>query len=164
MTKLLHQAEGAASGGCPRPDETTTGARRSLAARFRGAGIETASLDARLLVEGAVGDDSASVDPLAPLAIATLDIIEGYAARRLAGEPVWRILGEREFWSLPFLLSPATLEPRPDSETIVEAALAVLGERRHEPIAILDIGTGTGCLLVALLSECGQARGLGIDI
>lgn len=86
-----------------------------------------------------------------------------YAERRLKGEPVWRILGEREFWGLPFTLSPATLEPRPDSETLVEAALGLLGPRRSQPLSILDLGTGTGCLLVALLNECPQARGLGVD-
>jgi len=143
---------------------TVIDARRNLAARFRDAGIETATLDARYLAEGAVAERSATIDPLAPLDAAMLERFEDYARRRLAGEPVWRILGEREFWSLPFRLSPATLEPRPDSESIVEAALAHLGERRNGPIAILDLGTGTGCLLVALLSECRQARGLGIDI
>lgn len=142
---------------------TMIDARRSVAARFREAGIETAAMDARILVEGALGENS-HIDPLKPVDVTTLARLEGFATRRLAGEPAWRILGEREFWSLPFRLSPATLEPRPDSETIVEAALEALGERRREPIAILDLGTGTGCLLIALLSECGQARGLGVDI
>lgn len=143
---------------------TATSARRSLAARFRQAGIETASLDARLLVEGGLGEAAAAADPLMQLEAATLARLEGYAQRRLAGEPVWRILGEREFWSLTFTLSPDTLEPRPDSETIVEAALKQLGSRRDERVSILDLGTGSGCLLIALLSECPQARGLGIDI
>jgi release factor glutamine methyltransferase len=148
----------------PADPKTIIGARRKLAARFRDAGSQTAALDARYLVEGTVAETPSALDPLAPLDPATLARLDDYATRRLAGEPVWRILGEREFWSLPFKLSPATLEPRPDSETIVEAALAQLGERRHEPVAILDLGTGTGCLLVALLSECRRAHGLGIDI
>lgn len=84
--------------------------------------------------------------------------------RRLAGEPFWRILGEREFWGLPFRLSPATLEPRPDSETLIAAALDQLGTRRRDPLRILDLGTGTGCLLVTLLSECRAASGIGIDL
>ncbi|WP_092169989.1 peptide chain release factor N(5)-glutamine methyltransferase [Bosea sp. OK403] len=138
-------------------------ARRNLAARLRGAGVETAALDARILVEVAMGEN-ADLDPLQPLDVAMLGRLDGFATRRLAGEPVWRILGEREFWSLPFRLSPATLEPRPDSETIVEAALGVLAERRDQAISILDLGTGTGCLLVALLSECKAARGVGIDL
>ncbi|MDR6873699.1 release factor glutamine methyltransferase [Bosea sp. BE125] len=138
-------------------------ARRNLAARLRAAGVETAALDARILVEAAMGEN-ADLDPLEPLDGAMLGRLDGFATRRLAGEPVWRILGEREFWSLPFRLSPATLEPRPDSETIVEAALGVLAERRDQAISILDLGTGTGCLLVALLSECKAARGVGVDL
>jgi release factor glutamine methyltransferase len=138
-------------------------ARRNLAARLRAAGVETAALDARILVAAAMGEN-ADLDPLEPLDGAMLGRLDGFATRRLAGEPVWRILGEREFWSLPFRLSPATLEPRPDSETIVEAALSVLAKRRDQAISILDLGTGTGCLLVALLSECKAARGLGVDL
>lgn len=89
---------------------------------------------------------------------------EDAAARRLAGEPLWRVMGEREFWGLPFRLSSETLEPRPDSETLIEAALETLGPRRHDPLAILDLGTGTGCLLIAMLHECPAARGVGIDL
>ena len=99
--------------------------------------------------------DALSADVLATIA--------AYAERRLRGEPVWRILGEREFWGLPFALSSGTLEPRPDSETIVEAALALIGPRRDEALSILDLGTGTGCLLIALLSECPNAEGVGVD-
>jgi release factor glutamine methyltransferase len=141
---------------------TLTQARRRLAARLREAGGENSSLDARLLVEAAANEASADAsDRLSQAAAARL---AEFAERRLAGEPVWRILGEREFWSLPFKLSPATLEPRPDSETLVEAALEVLADRRQEPLAILDLGTGTGCLLIAVLSECRNATGLGIDL
>lgn len=86
-----------------------------------------------------------------------------FAARRIKGEPVWRILGEREFWGLPFALSSETLEPRPDSETLIEAALGHLGPKRAGPLSLLDLGTGTGCLLIALLSECPLAEGLGVD-
>jgi release factor glutamine methyltransferase len=98
------------------------------------------------------------------LPAAALGRLEGFSARRLAGVPVWRILGEREFWGLPFSLSPATLEPRPDSETLVEAALTALAGRREEELSLLDLGTGTGCLLLALISELPKARGLGIDL
>lgn len=73
-----------------------------------------------------------------------------------------RILGVREFWSLEFLLSDATLDPRPDTETVVEAALALVGDRAAA-LKVLDLGTGTGCLLVALLHELPNAWGLGVD-
>ncbi len=84
--------------------------------------------------------------------------------RRANGEPVGRITGQRDFWGLTFQLSPDTLEPRDDSETIIEEALSLLGPRRHTAITVLDLGTGTGCLLVALLTELGAAHGTGIDI
>ena len=136
--------------------------RRLLARTLTRAGNGTAGLDARLLIEGSLATENPEPDmTLPPEALARL---RGFAKRRLAGEPVWRILGEREFWSLRFRLSPATLEPRPDSETIVEAALAELKGRRDEPLSLLDLGTGTGCLLIALLSELPRARGLGIDL
>lgn len=133
-----------------------------MAARLREGGDEGAALDARLLMEGVVGERDP--DPFAKLDADAEARLEAFAARRLAGEPVWRILGEREFWGLPFRLSAATLEPRPDSETLVEAVIAHLGGRRHEPLAVLDLGTGTGCLLIAVLSEYPMATGLGIDL
>lgn len=141
---------------------TVREARRLLAQRLLRAGSASPGLDARLLIEGSVGVENADPDLL--LSAEALTRLEGFAARRIGGEPVWRILGEREFWGLPFRLSPATLEPRPDSETIVETALAQFAGRREEELKLLDLGTGTGCLLIALLSELLQARGLGIDL
>lgn len=141
---------------------TVREARRLVAQSLMRAGSASPGLDARLLVEGSLGVESA--DPDLILTAQALARLDDFAARRVAGEPVWRILGEREFWGLPFRLSPATLEPRPDSETIVETALARLAERREENLQLLDLGTGTGCLLIALLSELPQARGLGIDL
>ena len=141
---------------------TVREARRLLAQRLMRSGSTSPGLDARLLVDGSLGIENADPDlPLTPEALARLD---DFAARRAAGEPVWRILGEREFWGLPFRLSRATLEPRPDSETIVEAALAQFAGRREEQLKLLDLGTGTGCLLIALLSELPRARGVGIDL
>jgi release factor glutamine methyltransferase len=134
--------------------------------RLRAAAVPEAEADARLLVEAATG--LAPIDILtspgaevAPDQIALLlDLLE----RRGAGEPVGRILGRRDFWGMTFRLSPATLEPRPDSETLVIAALEHLGPRRSEPLRIADLGTGTGCLLAALLTECPNATGLGVDL
>ena len=141
---------------------TVREARRLLAQSLMRAGSTSPGLDARLLVEGSLGVENADPDMVLPADAQAR--LEGFTARRVAGEPVWRILGEREFWGLPFRLSPATLEPRPDSETIVEAALAQFAGRREENLQLLDLGTGTGCLLIALLSELPQARGLGIDL
>ena len=96
---------------------------------------------------------------LGPAGAARLD---DYVSRRLAREPVARILGEREFWGLRFELSPETLVPRPDTETVVRAALGA-GPRPCRRAGILDLGTGSGCMLVALLHELPNAYGLGID-
>jgi release factor glutamine methyltransferase len=83
-------------------------------------------------------------------------------ARREAREPLALILGHREFWSLDFAVSPATLIPRPESETLIEAAIAAFA-RREPPRRVLDLGTGTGCLLLAALSEFTAAFGIGVD-
>lgn len=84
-------------------------------------------------------------------------------ARRIRREPMAYILGEREFWGLPFKVSPAVLVPRPDSETVVEAALALLADR-DRPWRILDLGLGSGCLLLTLLHELPAARGVGLEL
>lgn len=141
---------------------TIADTRRELADRLREGGSESAALEARVLIEGVVGERDP--DPFGELDADARARVEDFATRRLAGEPVFRIIGEREFWGLPFSLSAATLEPRPDSETLVEAALDRLGDRRQDAISILDLGTGTGCLLISLLSECPAATGLGIDL
>ena len=92
--------------------------------------------------------------------------LEEFARRRLAGEPVARILGEKEFWGLPLQLSSATLVPRPDTETVVELALELLraGGGLDRPLRIADLGTGSGAILLALLSELPAAQGFGTDI
>ncbi len=129
--------------------------------RLTEAGLENAFLEGKWLVEHVAGSAHDDSDSLTGDAAKLLDEC---LERRLAGVPLWRVIGEREFWGLPFRLSAATLEPRPDSETLIEAVLQHLGGRRSEPLAVLDLGTGTGCLLIALLSECTAAAGLGIDL
>jgi len=133
--------------------------------RLAVAGVETPGLDARFLVEGALGLSPAEIrlNPTRVVSDAERARIEAFAARRVAREPVGRILGRRDFWTLELSLSPATLEPRPDSETVIEATLAALPDR-NAPLRLLDLGTGTGCLLLALLAELPNATGLGIDI
>ena len=90
--------------------------------------------------------------------------VQDVAGRRAEGEPLSRIVGKREFWGLSFGITPNVLDPRPETETIVEAALSILGGRRDEPLRILDLGVGSGALLCALLTEFGAARGIGVDI
>jgi len=136
----------------------------SAAGRLRAVGLDGARRDARLLLAAALALDPAAIlaRPERTLTKAEQDRIAALIARRARGEPVSRILGRREFWSLDFAVTADTLDPRPDSETLVGAVLACLPDRAA-PLDILDLGTGTGCLLLALLSELPAARGLGID-
>lgn len=133
--------------------------------RLAAAGVEEPRRDARLLVCRLLGGGPELLlgRPERELSDAETRRIEAAVARRAAREPLSRILGEREFWSLPFALNAATLDPRADSETLVAAVLAQVSDRRA-PLRLLDLGTGTGCLLLALLSELPQAEGCGIDL
>jgi release factor glutamine methyltransferase len=131
--------------------------RKAIALALKRAGVADFTFEARILIEDLAGGG----DRLDEAAAARLN---DALARRLAGEPLWRVLGAREFWGLNFTLSPGTLEPRPDSETLIEAALIHLAQRRHETLRMLDLGTGTGCLLIASLREFPEASGLGIDL
>lgn len=133
--------------------------------KLRAAGVETAEGDARLLVAQALGLDRGGLTLARErlLTAAETRAIDALVDRRAAREPVSRILGRREFWSLSFELGPDTLDPRPDSETLVEAALAAC-PRRDGAYRVLDIGTGSGCLLIAFLSERSAAVGVGTDI
>ena len=154
------------SPGAKPAGQTVEAARRALDARFKSAGIDSAELDARLFVGAALGLDLTGLITAANRTL-TLDEsnrLEAFAARRLNGEPVARILGHKEFWGLPFRLSAATLVPRPDTETIVERALEILRASRERALRVVDLGTGTGAILLALLHELPKAFGVGTDI
>ena len=148
--------------------QTVETARRALAARFRDAGLNSPELDARILVGAALGLDLTGVIAAAAqvLTAEQAELLQDFTRRRTAGEPVARIVGVKEFWGLPLRLSPATLVPRPDTETLVEAALEILrrGSNGDCPLRIADLGTGSGAILLALLSELPNASGVGTDI
>ena len=138
---------------------------RGAAARLGAAGLASPRLDARVLIAHALGiaPDDVLLRPDRSISRHEARAIDRLVARRLEREPVSRIVRRREFWSLPFRVGAATLDPRPDSETVVSAVLAAL-PARERPLRLLDLGTGTGCLLLALLSELPNARGLGVDV
>lgn len=143
---------------------TVEAAQRLLAAALNDADIDTPNLDARLLLEGVLSCDATDLarDPARIVNDEEAAQLADYAAQRLAHKPVSRILGRREFYGRDFTINERVLDPRPDSETLIEAALV------HLPPAgaarILDLGTGSGCLLLTLLAERDTAHGVGADV
>jgi release factor glutamine methyltransferase len=152
----------------PASSVTLSALLREARRRLADAGTGNASLDARLLVEHfsgttrtqAISEPDRAIDP------ATVAAIEAALARRIAGEPVHRILGFRDFYGLRLALSPETLEPRPDTETLVDAVLPFVRRTvaAKGRCAILDLGTGTGAIALALLSAVPEAMATGVDI
>ena len=146
---------------------TIAEARRAWAAKFRACGLDSPELDARLLIGHALSLDHAG---LAAASARKLDAAEESAIavltqRRLVGEPVARIVGTKEFWGLNLIIDAATLVPRPETETVVEAVLAALAQRGAptRSLRIADLGTGCGAILLALLTELPHAFGIGTD-
>ncbi|HEU6440747.1 MAG TPA: protein-(glutamine-N5) methyltransferase, release factor-specific, partial [Microvirga sp.] len=137
---------------------TRAQALKDLRQSLTEAGFESAALDARLLLLSVLDVPASALitHPDVPLTAEEAERLGAATRRRLAHEPVARIVGEREFWGLPFALSPDTLVPRPDTETVVETALDLLPDRQA-PLLMADFGTGSGCLLVALLHELPHA-------
>lgn len=137
---------------------------RSVRDRFRDAGLETPELDARLLVSAALDLPVSALvlRDTEPAGEAACAMAQAYAARRVDGMPVGRILGERDFYGRSFLLNDAMLEPRPDTETLIEAVLARSGA--DEPLTVCDIGTGSGAIAVTLLAERPGCRAVAVDL
>jgi release factor glutamine methyltransferase len=142
-------------------------AQRQLARKFRERGLDAPGLDARIILGHALGLDRTTLTAHSDRVLTPEEaagIVE-LSARRLEREPIARILGRKEFWGLPFKVNADTLVPRPETETVVEATLASLdGSRKARGLSIVDLGTGSGALLLALLSEIEGAFGVGTDI
>ncbi len=140
---------------------------RDISGRLARAGVDAPRLDARLLINAALaesgGGGTVPSRSARPLAAGEERFLYDLAGRRERREPMAQILGTREFWSLPFRVTADVLTPRPDSETLVEAVLDWVSGK-CTPLKLLDLGTGSGCLLLALLSELPRATGIGVDI
>ncbi len=136
-----------------------TQVRRQLEA----AGVETPVFDARLLLEAGAGVKRLDIltDPRRELSETQVSAVEALAARRAEREPVSQILGRKEFWTFELAVSSSVLTPRPETELVVQAGLDMLGP--DKPARVLDLGVGSGAILLAILSERPQARGLGVD-
>ncbi|WP_424363227.1 peptide chain release factor N(5)-glutamine methyltransferase [Methylocystis parvus] len=151
------------------PEHTTSRAQAiaEVAAYLVASGVapEEAQDDSRALLRAAAGLTrlQLAMSPQAPLAESEADRLSRYAARRAAREPVSRILGERGFWTLDLVVAPNVLDPRADTEALVETTLALI-EKRDAPLEILDLGCGSGAILCALLSELPRARGVAVDL
>jgi release factor glutamine methyltransferase len=148
------------------PDESQTRACARLARFLAGCGVEDAERDARMLLLAATGRTRAqlTLEPDAPLGAGAARRLCAFAARRAAREPVTRILGARGFWTVDLEVAPDVLDPRPDTETVVALALRLVASRWDRPLAILDLGAGSGAILCALLAELPAARGVAVDL
>ncbi|CAB4325661.1 MULTISPECIES: peptide chain release factor N(5)-glutamine methyltransferase [unclassified Brucella] len=137
-------------------------------AKLRAAGGETPDLDARLLIEWATGATRLDLvsQPEKLIGSAEAEKLRAALERRAGGEPVHRIMGQREFYGLPFRLSAQTLEPRPDTEALVELVIPVLEQliARHGMAEVLDMGTGTGAIIISLLHRFEHMHGIGVDV
>jgi release factor glutamine methyltransferase len=140
-------------------------AQRAIARSLAAGGIESPHADARILLCAALGIDHTKLlsDPACPIG-GCAAILESFVARRLKGEPVSRITGQRDFWRSHFKISPAVFDPRPATEALVEAALDYAALFSRENWRILDLGTGSGAILCSLLQYLPGSRGIGVDI
>lgn len=151
----------------PTLDHTTRAAALELVAEFlERQGVEEPRRDARalLLAAGELSPADLLLEPAAPLSAEAGSRLSAYAERRAAREPVSRVIGARGFWKHDLLVAPGVLDPRPDTETLIESALEQLGERRMDALSILDLGVGSGAIVCALLYEFPNARALAVDL
>ena len=145
---------------------TRAQALAALTKRLDAVGIDTAADDARLLFQAATGLSRLEfvTCPEALMAPDHLETLEAFAIRRMRDEPTSRIIGHRGFWSIDLLVAKEVLDPRPDTEVVIEATLAVARNRRSETLSILDLGSGSGAISCALLSELPNAQVLAVDL
>lgn len=159
-------AAGAAAAQKPGMTAPTTlvQAWKAAQARLKDAGVDSPVIDARLLLEAAADVSRTDIlaDPYRALTAEQADRYNAWVERRLGREPVARILGRKGFWKILLNLTPDVLVPRPDTEAVVETALAAFPE--GPPFTVLDIGVGSGAILLAILAERSAARGLGTDV
>lgn len=143
---------------------TITNAWKAAQARLKGAGVETSALDARLLLERAFGVTRAQIlaDPHAAASDDALARLDNLLARREAREPLAYILGRAHFWSFELAVTPAVLTPRPDTETVVSAALERIAP--DKPARVLDLGVGSGAIVLAILAERPNATAVAVDV
>jgi len=146
------------------PEMPRESVQRAIALRFSGTGIEQPYADARILLCAALGIDHAELirDPNCPIG-QRAPTLESFVARRLKGEPVSRIIGERDFWRSHFKISPAVFDPRPATEALVEAVLDHAALFPRDYWKILDLGTGSGAILCSLLQHLPGSCGVGVD-
>ena len=144
--------------------ETLVSAWTGAKARLKAAGVEGPVIDARLLVEAAAGATRTDIiaDPRRPLTPDQQATLEAYLVRREARQPISHILGVKGFWKIMLRVTPDVLTPRPDSETVLDVVLPAFPETAR--FSLLDLGVGSGALLLAILAERPGARGLGVDV
>ena len=144
--------------------DTLVATWKAAQARLKAARIDSPAIDARLLLEAATGANRVDIltDPYRPVTPKQRDQLDGWIERRLKREPVSRILGRKAFWKIMLNVTPDVLSPRPDTETLLDIAL--LAFEPHHAFSIIDLGTGSGAILLALLADRAGATGVGTDV
>ena len=146
------------------PSPTLVSAWKAAQAQLKAARIDSPAIDARLLLEAATGAGRIDIlnDPYRPVSAEQQAALDGYVERRLRREPVSRILGRKGFWKIMLNVTPDVLSPRPDTETLLDVTM--LAFQPHQAFSVVDLGTGSGAILLAVLAERPAAHGVGTDI